>query len=85
MFLGKILSDEEILMKTKDSYFGYSTKTTYEIIKQSTLFEKHNVWDATRSLDEIEESTFLDVAHITPIGNQAITKSIFASIFSENP
>ena len=72
-------------MKKKDSYFSSSTKITYEIIKKSGLFEKNNVWDATNSLNEIEESIFLDVAHITPIGNRAIANSIFMSVFSESP
>jgi hypothetical protein len=73
---GKVLTEEERGVREEFRGLKAAHEVTVEVMKEKGFFRKVGIIDLRGSVDDIKESIFLDVSHVTSIGNEVVGKAI---------
>ena len=79
----KKLTEEELSIRDRYSNLQNGFEIVNQLINDYNIKED-NFINITNAFDDIEESIFLDFAHVTSIGNEAIARRILKILMAKN-
>jgi hypothetical protein len=72
---GKTLTSEELSRSTVPIY-QLVHDLVADVAEEQDFFERTGVIDISHALDKVSETVFVDSAHITPLGNEAVVHAM---------